>query len=45
MCRQRAWLLRARWDLRAQVVATHSPPATRFAIDVGPFTLAGTAPP
>ena len=35
----------ARWGLREQVVATQSPPVSRFAIDVGPFTLTGTAPP
>lgn len=42
---QRGVACLARWGLREQVVATHSPPVSRFAIDVGPFTLAGTAPP
>jgi 2-polyprenyl-6-methoxyphenol hydroxylase-like FAD-dependent oxidoreductase len=42
---QRGVACLARWGLREQVVATKSPPVSRFAIDVGPFTLTGTAPP
>ncbi len=42
---QRGVACLARWGLREQVVATHSPPVARIAIDIGPFTLAGTAPP
>jgi 2-polyprenyl-6-methoxyphenol hydroxylase-like FAD-dependent oxidoreductase len=42
---QRGVACLARWGLREQVVATQSPPVSRFAIDVGPFTLTGTAPP
>ena len=35
----------ASWGLRDQVVATQSPPVSQFAIDMGPFTLTGAAPP
>ena len=42
---QRGVACLARWGLRDQVVATKSPPVTCIAVDVGPFTLAGTAPP
>lgn len=42
---QRGVACLTRWGLREQVVATNSPPVNRVAIDVGPFTLAGTAPP
>jgi 2-polyprenyl-6-methoxyphenol hydroxylase-like FAD-dependent oxidoreductase len=42
---QRGVACLARWGLRDQIVATQSPPVTQFAIDVGPFTLVGTAPP
>jgi 2-polyprenyl-6-methoxyphenol hydroxylase-like FAD-dependent oxidoreductase len=42
---QRGVACLARWGLREQVVATESPPVSRFAIDIGPFTLTGTAPP
>jgi 2-polyprenyl-6-methoxyphenol hydroxylase-like FAD-dependent oxidoreductase len=42
---QRGVACLTRWGLRDQIVATNSPPVTRVAIDVGPFTLAGTAPP
>jgi 2-polyprenyl-6-methoxyphenol hydroxylase-like FAD-dependent oxidoreductase len=42
---QRGVACLARWGLRDQIVDTHSPPVSQFAIDVGPFTLTGTAPP
>jgi 2-polyprenyl-6-methoxyphenol hydroxylase-like FAD-dependent oxidoreductase len=42
---QRGIACLTRWGLRDQVVATHSPPVSRFAIDVGPLILVGTAPP
>ena len=42
---QRGVACLARWGLRDQIVATNSPPVRRIAIDVGPFTLTGTAPP
>ena len=42
---QRGVACLARWGLRAQVVATHSPLVTRFAGEGGPFTIAGTVPP
>jgi 2-polyprenyl-6-methoxyphenol hydroxylase-like FAD-dependent oxidoreductase len=42
---QRGVACLARWGLREQVVATKSPPVSHVAIDVGLFTLAGTAPP
>ena len=42
---QRGVACLARWGLREQIVATNSPPVRRIAIDVGPFTLTGTAPP
>ena len=42
---QRGVACLARWGLREQVAATQSPPVNQFAIDVGPFTLTGTAPP
>lgn len=42
---QRGIACLARWGLRDQVVATESRPVTHFEIDVGPFTLSGSAPP
>jgi 2-polyprenyl-6-methoxyphenol hydroxylase-like FAD-dependent oxidoreductase len=34
----------ARWGLRDELAATGAPPVRRFAVDVAPFTLAGTSP-
>jgi 2-polyprenyl-6-methoxyphenol hydroxylase-like FAD-dependent oxidoreductase len=42
---QRGVACLTRWGLREQIVATQSPPVSQIAIDVGPFTLTGTAPP
>ncbi|MGH7818650.1 MAG: NAD(P)/FAD-dependent oxidoreductase, partial [Candidatus Binatia bacterium] len=42
---QRGVACLARWGLRDQVVATESGAVTGFDIDVGPFTLSGSAPP
>lgn len=35
----------SRWGLRDQIIATESRPVSRFKIDMGPFTLSGSAPP
>jgi len=35
----------SRWGLRDQITATESHPVSRFKIDMGPFTLSGSAPP
>jgi len=34
----------ARWGLRDEVAELGAPPVSRFAVDVGPFTLAGCSP-
>jgi len=35
----------ARWGLLERLLATNCPPISQFALDVGPFTLVGCAPP
>lgn len=42
---QRGIACLSRWGLRDQILATESRPVERFEIDMGPFTLSGSAPP
>jgi 2-polyprenyl-6-methoxyphenol hydroxylase-like FAD-dependent oxidoreductase len=42
---QRGVACLSRWGLREQIIATDSPPVSHFDLDLGPFTLSGTAPP
>lgn len=42
---QRGVACLSRWGLRDQILATGSRPVSRFKIDMGPFTLSGSAPP
>jgi 2-polyprenyl-6-methoxyphenol hydroxylase-like FAD-dependent oxidoreductase len=42
---QRGIACLSRWGLRDQILAAESRPVSRFKIDMGPFTLAGSAPP
>jgi 2-polyprenyl-6-methoxyphenol hydroxylase-like FAD-dependent oxidoreductase len=42
---QRGVACLSRWGLRDQILATESRPVSRFKIDMGPFTLSGSAPP
>lgn len=42
---QRGVACLSRWGLRDQILATESHPVERFEIDMGPFTLSGSAPP
>jgi 2-polyprenyl-6-methoxyphenol hydroxylase-like FAD-dependent oxidoreductase len=42
---QRGIACLSRWGLRDQILTTKSRPVSRFNIDMGPFTLSGSAPP